>query len=130
MTREVAMGEFRFGPPPAATFTVEPTDEEVAFFQENGFLAVERLTTDEEIDWLGPIFDAAFQEVDSGKIGSRRGDSPKVAYQTMFPELRFPELLDTTFRRNARRYASRLLSADESDLTGWGHMIRKPPGPG
>jgi len=109
-------------------FDVEPTDDEVAFFRENGFLAVDRLTTDEEIDALVPIFDAAFEEVDNGSVGDRPGDSPKVAYQSMFPELRFPELLETNFWRNARRYAARLLEVDEPALSGWSHMIRKPVG--
>jgi ectoine hydroxylase-related dioxygenase (phytanoyl-CoA dioxygenase family) len=120
------MRTFRFGPPPTSALDVEPTDDQVAFFKENGFLAVDRLTTDEEIDWLVPIFDAAFEEVDAGEV--EPGGSPKVAYQSMVPELRFPELLDTTFSRNARRYAARLLEVDESQLSGWGHMIRKPVG--
>jgi len=120
--------EYRFGPPPVSTFEVEPSDEQVAFFDENGFLAVDRLTTDEEIDWLVPIFDAAFEEVDAGEVGGTDGDSPKVGYQSMVPELRFPELMETTFWRNAKRFASRLLHADADALSGWSHMIRKPVG--
>ena len=111
-----------FGMPPETDFTVEPTDEEVAFFRENGFLAVERITTDEEIDWLRPVFEAAFEE-SGGKMAPQ---SKKADYQTMFPELRYPELLHTTYLRNARRYAAALLGVDESELSTWGHMIRKP----
>ena len=114
---------FRFGAPPAATFEVSPTDEEVAFFRDNGFLVVERITTDEEIDWLRPIFEAAFEKVDRGEV---EGVNPKIAYQTMMPELRFPELLETTYVRNAKTYARALLGED--DLGSWGHMIRKPVG--
>ena len=33
-------------------FEVDVTDEQVAFFRENGYLAVDRITTDEEIEWL------------------------------------------------------------------------------
>ncbi len=40
----------------------------------------------------------------------------------------FPELLQTQFRRNAKRYAAALLGVDEPDLSSWGHMIEKKPG--
>ena len=63
----VTATDSRFGPPPASDFEVAPTDDEVASFRENGFLVVERITTDEEIDWLRPIFEAAFDESD-GKM--------------------------------------------------------------
>ncbi len=39
----------KFGPPPATKFEVTPSAKEVQFFNDNGFLVVERLTTDEEI---------------------------------------------------------------------------------
>ena len=44
-----------FGPPPASDFDLVPTAAEIAFFQENGFLVVERLTTDVEIAWLREV---------------------------------------------------------------------------
>lgn len=112
----------RFGPPPPSDFEVAPTEDEVASFREDGFLVVDRITTDEEIDWLRPIFEAAFDESD-GKLAPQ---AKKADYQTMFPERRFPELLHTTYRRNARRYAAALLGVDEAEITTWGHMIRKP----
>ena len=41
------------GPPAApAGFRVETSDAQVAAFQAQGFLAVERLTIDEEVAWL------------------------------------------------------------------------------
>ena len=111
---------FRFGPPPESDFEVAPTDEEVAFFRENGYLVVERITTDEEIDWLRPIFEAAFDE-SNGKMAPQ---AKKASYQTMFPEFRYPELMHTTYLRNASTYARALLGVDHT--TSWGHMIRKP----
>jgi ectoine hydroxylase-related dioxygenase (phytanoyl-CoA dioxygenase family) len=45
----------------------------------------------------------------------------------MMPEMRFPELMTTTYYRNARKYAAALLRLSEDDLTMWGHMILKPP---
>jgi hypothetical protein len=111
-----------FGPPPSADLEVTPTAEEVDVFRENGFLVVERITTDEEIDWLRPIFEAMF-DTSNGEMAPQ---AKKADYQTMFPELRCTALLQTTYLRNARRYAAALLGVDESELSSWGHMIRKP----
>lgn len=125
----------RFGPPPAARFEVVPTAEEVAFFRENGFLAVERITTDEEIEWLARIFEYIFDPANATSPGAPVDRSGALApgqtstlQRAFFPEMRFPALLATTHRRNAKRYAAALLGVEESTLTSWGHMIRKPPG--
>ncbi|HLK25514.1 MAG TPA: phytanoyl-CoA dioxygenase family protein [Caulobacteraceae bacterium] len=128
------MASHPFGPPPAARFEVEPTAEQVAFFKENGFLAVERITSDEEIAWLRAIFEHIFDPANGAARGSpvdrsgtlAAGEQPKLT-QAFFPEMQFPELLDSTYRRNAKRFAAALLDVEESRLTSWGHMIRKPP---
>ena len=122
-----------FGPPPATTFEVEPTAEEIAFYRENGFLAVERLTTDEEIEWLHAVFEFIFSPEQADAPGApvdrsrdKTGGGPNLT-QAFFPEMRFPDLLRTTFHRNARRYAAALLGVAEDKLTSWGHAIRKAP---
>ena len=33
-------------------FEIDVTEEEIEFFQENGFLSINQITTDEEIDWM------------------------------------------------------------------------------
>jgi ectoine hydroxylase-related dioxygenase (phytanoyl-CoA dioxygenase family) len=118
-----------FGPPPRSSLDVRPTADDVAFFVENGFLVVEKITTDEELTWLTQIFEAVFQEQDAVFHPGQHPDDegPTLLSQSLFPELRFPELLDTTYVRNARHFAAALLGLDEADLTAWGHMIRKPP---
>jgi len=129
------MGELRSEPSPTPDFTVEPTAGEIASFQENGFLRVERLTTDEEIAWLGRIFDHIFDPERAGRPGApldRSGelaaDAPSKLSQAFFPEMMFPEIMRSAFRKNAKRYAAALLTVDEDRLSSWGHMIRKPPG--
>lgn len=124
-----------FGPPPPSDFSVVPTREEVDFFNDNGFLVVERITTDEEIAWLRQIFEYIFDPTRAGKPGSpidrsgTLGDGePSRLQQAFFPEIRFPELLATTHRRNAKRYAAALLGVEEERLSSWAHMIQKPPG--
>ena len=129
------MAESIFGPPPAVRYEVEPTQAEIAFFQENGFLAVERLTCDEEVAWLKQIFEYIFDPANAGKPGGPVDRSgiriPEVKgklTQSFFPEIQFPEILNSTFRRNAKTYAAALLAIDEDRLTSWGHMIKKAPG--
>jgi len=129
------MAEMMFGPPPATPFDIAPTREEIAVFKEDGFLRVERITTDEEVQWLRKIFEHIFDPKNAGAPGGpvdRSGiQMPEVMgklTQSFFPEIQFPEILQTNFRRNARRYAAALLGQDEDRLTSWGHMIRKAPG--
>jgi len=122
-----------FGNPPASDFDVVPSREEIAFFADNGYLVVERLTTDEELEWLRRIYAYLFAEERRGAPGAPidLAGSGGVAHslsQAFFPELRFPALLTTTHHRNARRYAAALLGVEPVALTSWGHMIRKQPG--
>jgi hypothetical protein len=111
---------------------VAPTADDIRFFQENGFLAVERITTDEELEWLKRIFEHVFDPVNADAAGApvdRSGTGASgTLQQAFFPEMQFPALLDTTYRRNAKRYAAALLGVDENRLTSWGHVIRKAPG--
>jgi ectoine hydroxylase-related dioxygenase (phytanoyl-CoA dioxygenase family) len=126
------MPPLRFGPPPPPTFEITPSAAEVAFFRENGFLAVERITSDEEVLWLRRIFEFIFSAEQADRPGAPIDRSaaapaePSRLRQAFFPELRFPELLETTFRRNAKRYAAALLGVDEGLLSSWGHLIEKP----
>jgi hypothetical protein len=129
------MSQTPFGPPPNIPFEAQPSADEIAFFRENGFLAVERITTDAEVDWLAGVYEHLFDpaRADEGKAPLDRSGvlRPEVAgklTQVFHPELQIPQLLDTTYFRNCRRYAAALLGADLSALTGWGHMIRKAPG--
>lgn len=118
----------RVGPPPPSTFEVHPTADDVAFFADNGFLVVERLTTDEELEWLTEVFEIVMAE--GGRVfepGRARGDvGPSRLDQSIAPEIEFPELLATTYRRNGLHFAAALLDVSEADLVTWGHMIRKP----
>ena len=124
-----------FSPPPKTSFDVSPSDAEIEFFQENGFLVVERLTSDEELAWIRSIFEHIFdpgQAAEPGAPIDRSGtlpeDAPSELSQAFFPELRFPDLLNTAHARNARRYAAALLGIGEERVSSWGHMIKKPPG--
>ena len=122
-------------PRPEVDFTVEPTADEVAFFRENGYLVVDRITTDEELDWLAEIYEQIFDPANAGKGGAPvdrsadvGADGQNLLLQAFMPEVFHPELLQTAAHRNARRYAVALLGVEPDEVSSWGHMIRKGPG--
>src|ERR1700761_4653254 len=124
-----------FGPPPDVPYEIAPSRAEIEFFRENGFLKVERITSDEEIAWLRQIFEHLFSDEHAGKPGAPldrsgtpvEGEPRARLAQAFFPEIHFPQILNTQFRRNAKRYASALLGQPEAELSSWGHMIQKKP---
>lgn len=120
-------------PPTTPTFEVDVDDDQVAFFHENGYLAIERITTDEEVEWLRGHFDDIFERRETGVPAAffdtaRPYDAagPDLFAQAIMPELARPALRQTQFVRNGRRIASKLLGVPEADLQNWGHMLRKP----
>ena len=121
--------------PPGTNFAPQPTAWEIAFFRDNGYLVVERLTTDAELAWIRERFEQVFDPADAAQLGApvdRSGaQEPGAASslaQAFFPEIRFSSLLRTAYMRNARRYAAALLGVDPSLVSSWGHMILKPAG--
>jgi ectoine hydroxylase-related dioxygenase (phytanoyl-CoA dioxygenase family) len=104
---------------------VRPTAEEVAFFHEHGYLCVERITTDAELKWLEYAFEAVALE---SRASGRPTDGGESGFQQhAFPEMTFPQLLETTFRYNARCYAAALLGVAEDQLVAWGQFLWKRP---
>ncbi len=64
------MTALMFGPPPATAFELTPRKAEIAFFRDNGFLAVERITSDTEVAWMRQIFEYLFSQEHAGKPGA------------------------------------------------------------
>jgi hypothetical protein len=119
---------------PAADFAVTLAAEEVAAFRERGFTSVPRITTDEELAWLGEVYDHLFgervQPVPGGYFDLARpyeSAGEDRLPQILVPETAVPALRETAFWRNGRAIAATLLGVDAAGLRGWGHMIRKPP---
>lgn len=113
--------------------TADLTEAQVHFFQENGFLQLERITTNAEVEWLRGVYDRLFAartgeaEGRYFDLGGPRGHTGKeVLPQILAPERTAPELCDTLVYRNARRLAARLLQCPEATVMGGGHMILKP----
>lgn len=111
--------------------TVTVTDEQVAFFWKNGYLAVPAITTPEEIERLKVIYDRLFErragreegnQFDLG--GSDEDGKQAVLPQILNPKKYAPELEEGLFRANALAIARRLLGSN-ANPTGE-HAIFKP----
>ena len=55
------------GTPPNVPFEAQPSADDIAFFRENGFLAVARITTDAEVDWLAGVCQHLFDPSRAGE---------------------------------------------------------------
>lgn len=115
-------------------FDVRLTDEQIEQFHAEGYTWVPRITTDEELEWLRPVYDGLFAE----KRGAFKGgyfdlarpyeaEGEDLVPQVLAPEVRHPELRDTNIFRNALAIGAQLLGLPEADLKAWSHMILKPP---
>src|SRR5262245_52526049 len=120
------------GPLPPSSFEVRLSADQIAAFERDGFTYVDRITTDEELDWLAPIYAELFSgegAFPGGYFDLARpydSDGDDLVPQVLFPEHRFSELLSTTAVRNARAIAAQLLGLPVDDVRSWGHMILKP----
>ena len=118
---------------PKVEFAVELSPACIEEFQMRGFASIDRITTDEELAWLGEIYDRLFAERVAPLPGAyvelmRTHEAGRDAQsQIIMPEVRFAELRQTVLWRNGRALAAQLMAVDASMLRGWGHMIRKPP---
>jgi ectoine hydroxylase-related dioxygenase (phytanoyl-CoA dioxygenase family) len=124
---------FEPGPPPGPVLQIRLTEEQVDQFHRDGFTSVDRITTDEELEWIRPIYDHLFEIRGTFKGGyfdlarPYEADGLDLVPQVLHPEFRFPQLQETNAVRNARAIAAQLLGRDPSELTTWSHLILKPP---
>ncbi|MCW8129172.1 MAG: phytanoyl-CoA dioxygenase family protein [Planctomycetota bacterium] len=118
---------------PAASIqpTVTLTDEQVAFFRREGYLAIPSITSPEELARLREIYDGLF----SSKAGRDDGNQfdlggtdeegkEAVLPQILNPRKYAPELEHTLYAANAAAISRQLLGADASARGE--HMIYKP----
>lgn len=111
--------------------TVSVSPEQIDFFHHNGFLAIESITSPEELARLREIYDRLFAE----RAGRERGDQFDLAGsdeegkaaslpQILGPSRYAPELLQSQYYVNARHIAAQLLG-EGAGFQGE-HAIFKP----
>ena len=111
--------------------TIRITPEQIHFFHENGYLAIDAITTPEEVEFVRGIYDRLF----SSRAGREEGNQFDLAGtyeegleaalpQILNPVKYAPELRDTMLRANARAIARQLLGAGIVDMGE--HAILKP----
>lgn len=111
--------------------TVTLTPEQIAFFHENGYLALPAITTEEELEVMRAAYDRIFAERAGREEGNQfdlagtddDDDEPDLP-QILNPSKYAPELRDTLARANALRIVRQLLG-DDMQYTG-DHAILKP----
>lgn len=113
------------------TSTAQLTPEQIATFREQGYIALESMTTAEEVAQLRGIFDRLFGNNVGWEKGSQydlagtdEGGRPKLP-QILNPVEFAPELAQTQFRANALAIATQLLG--EGTEPWFEHAILKPP---
>src|SRR5690242_1826007 len=119
-------------PLPNKTLIVDIGDTDIAFYRDNGYLAVQRVTTDEELAWLRTVYDTLLDMPPTGLLDGifdlarpyGTTDTPLLG-QLLLPERLVPQIHRTQMWRNARRIASRLLDIPENKAESWGHLIFK-----
>lgn len=106
--------------------------EQIASFRDKGYLPLDAITTPEEVERLGGIFERLFAERagwEKGKsfdlAGSDSADAKPVLPQILNPVEFAPELAETLVRRNALAFAKQLLGEDAEPW--FEHAIYKPP---
>jgi hypothetical protein len=101
-------------------------------FSRNGFLPIDRIISDDELDKLRRIYDCLFSG-DPGKLGGgkfhldgQRNDDGTYLPQILQPSRYFPELAAMDYHAAARGIARQVLGEALEERHGE-HMIFKPP---
>jgi len=105
------------------------------FYEACGYLRIDRITTQEEVEELAELFDDLFasrvglDEGDRFDLTGMGADKVERSPQLLFPSKYRPELRDTVFWANATAIASQLLAMEHSkaeNLRFRDHSILKP----
>lgn len=106
--------------------------EQIAFFKQEGYLALPAITTPEEVEWLRQIYDHLFAIRAGREEGNQfdlaspdEEDKPATLPQILRPAQYAPELKEGLYRANALGIATQLLGP-ETEYMGE-HAIFKPP---
>lgn len=111
--------------------TVSLTEEQIAFYHDNGFLALDYLTTTDEVAWMRGIYDRLFASRAGRDVGDQfdlagtdEEGKEAVLPQILGPVKYAPELAEGLFRVNALHICKQLLGPETT--MGGDHAILKP----
>src|SRR6266480_6718756 len=111
--------------------TVVLTHQQIEFYQREGYLALDAITTPEEVAWLRGIYDRLFasragrEEGNQFDLGGADEDGKTaVLPQILSPSRYAPELKEGLFRVNGMAVARQLLGPDV--MAQGEHAIFKP----
>lgn len=112
--------------------TMKLTDEQVAFFAEQGYLAVDQLTTAEDVAMLREAYDRIFaeragrDEGDQFDLGGADEEGEQAALpQILNPAKYAPQMNESLLLANVKAIAKQLLG--EEAEASFAHAIFKPP---
>ena len=119
-------------PPPQCDFVIDLDDIDKDFYDRNGYLKVDQVTTAEELVWLRDTYDKLLSMPPTGLLDgifdlSRpygTTDTPKLG-QLIFPERFAPQFFETAAYKNARRISAKLMGLTDDEIESWGHIIFK-----
>lgn len=113
--------------------TLEVTEEQILFFRENGFLAIDNITTEEELAVMREAYDEIFTQragrdegMEFDLAGTDEEDTTAALPQILNPKKYAPALNNTLYEANARAISKQLLG--EACDGGGSHAIFKPAG--
>jgi Phytanoyl-CoA dioxygenase (PhyH) len=116
------------------TIAPELDAEQIGAFRERGFLALDAITTPDEIAWLRETYAELLEDRRALRLRYKTSDpggSERRIDQIFSPELQCPRLLESEYLANARRLGAQLLGCSFEDAKPGGlMMIYKPPGAG
>ena len=111
--------------------TVVLTQDQIDFYHREGYLALDAITTQEEVAWLRGIYDRLFEARAGREAGDQfdLGGTDEEGQQAALPQILnpskyAPELKAGLFRANAYAIAKQLLGPDAEP--GGEHAIFKP----
>jgi len=115
--------------------TITLTQNQIDFYNDNGFLAIDAITTPEEIERLRGVYDHLFASSAGRADGNQfdlsgvdeEGKAPKLP-QILSPRKYAPELNGTLYEANAAAISRQLLGEDAK--FEFDHAIFKPAGSG
>ena len=112
-------------------FDLSPS--QIAFFRENGYLAIPRFTSDEDVARLRASYDRIFAEHAGRELGDHfdlagrdEEEGKESLPQILHPARYAPEMNDSELLRNTARVARQLLGPDADCEIA--HAIFKPAG--